>query len=400
MTCSRLQRWSECFAFSLSALDEYQEEFSYLHDVLCSIALSGNKMGVSLDWCCEVLQEARLCATSVDHSWKRIIVFQSGLTDNGFFDLENVVFGDSQHLFNQATDFYVAFMIQHIQAKMAQVEFNLAFQYVRQHFHSDCAEFCNKDPCLKQSFETTLKLLNQLDAFSQTISLKGVKEYFRGYFYLYSSMKQVHAVERQGLLIQLSLAFFQLAKDVMRTSDPLYLDLIMMLTFLKKVPMTIQTIHSHFSKKTLMQNTMGASQFLFRAMLITMYWDNHFQPFPIGMLASNAREMEAKITHRGGYKLKLLAGCIRVGDGTLTHDVNKELADYPNIALSKERDLLLQKATSFWNREIRDLRVIGHQNTFAKQEVTNARAIIQSNKMAEQVYAFGHQIIEAWTLPY
>lgn len=167
VTCASLGRWSECFAHSLSALDIYQSKYSYLHDVFCYIALSASKMFVSLDWCCKVLGLALQCETSIEHAWRRLHAFQVLLNKQGMFELESEVYLTAKSLFVKCSEFYPPFLIQHLTGLMMQIEDNLAFQYVRQNFHNNCANFCEKDPCLKQSFAATQKLLGQIDKLAQ-----------------------------------------------------------------------------------------------------------------------------------------------------------------------------------------------------------------------------------------
>ena len=159
MTCAKLSRWSECFAHCLSALDVYDEDCDYLHDVFCFMAQSAYKMSVDLEWCCNILQRAKMlsCPSALDQTWKRLITFQGLLIEQGIFDLEDEMFAHSIKFFVQPTKSFEIFVRQHIEGKLAQVENNLAFQYVRQKFHDDCEEFCDKEPCLEQSFETTKK---------------------------------------------------------------------------------------------------------------------------------------------------------------------------------------------------------------------------------------------------
>lgn len=411
LTCSKLHRWSECLAFSLSALDSYQPNASHhLHDVLSLIAHSASKMSIDIGWCCKVLEEGRLCSTSIDHIWRRVIVFQNCLKDNGFFELENEVYIHSLGVFVQGTEYYQIFKVTHLQAKLAQIENNLAYQYGRQHFHNDCDDFCEKRPRIEQSFEAISRLLLFCDTLAQTISMLGVKEYFRGYIYLYSSMKQVHAQEKSTTYLNLAISFFQLAKELMKVTDPLYLDLMMMSGFLRKVPLTIHAINLHFSKKTLTKNTTGASQFYFRAMLVTMYWDNHFQPFPINMLVSNAKESEIKATNNKGYRVAFISALHKVVDGTHVHAADNDMEDFPLLSINKDG---LAKARAYWEKETTGVVFCPmqwqpptpHPNTDQQQpsieeiilDPPSAQALMRQNRMVEQVYAFGLQIVKAWT---
>lgn len=403
LACLKFQRWSECFAFSLSALDDFQPQFGgddVLHDLLCNIALSGTKNAVPLDWCCKILEDAKECATGLDHFWKRILAFQAVLIQNGFFDLEYEVFHQVKSIFLQVSDHFQTLLIQHLQAKLFQVEFNLVFQFVRQNFHFCCYEFCKKDPCFKQSGFTTRKLLSQLDTLAQAVTVRGVKEYFKGYYYLYSTMLQLHVQksDKNTLLVQLSINFFQLAKYAMKSSETFYQDLSLIIEFLKKTPLTTTKMSEYFEKKSVTQNTEGASHFFFRAMLITMYWDNYYQPFPYTMLATHTKEFEMKLTNKQGYKIPLLTSSIDIP----THQRDpKTPQDYPNISLTKEQSGWLKQANQYWSKEMSSLptptTTLTNVITRSSSRRKTAKCILNKNKRAEQVYAFGKQVVEAWT---
>jgi hypothetical protein len=415
--CVKLQRWSECFAFSLSALDDYEQDFGHLHDVLSYIVWSGHKMAVSMDWCLKVLEEARLVATSIEHTWRRIIVFQSCLIENGFFELEHEVYTTSASLFVQGTDFMQQFKLNHLQAKLMHIENNLVFQYCRQHYHSDCELFCEKPPCIDQSFEATSKLLFTLDACATSMVIPGMKEYFRGYHYLYSLIKRVHVQERSMLGVNLAIDMFELAREHMKITDPLYADLVLILGFLKKNPMTLPAIHTHFSRKTHTKNTSNLSQFFFRTMLITMYWDNIFQHFPLPLLITNAKDTEIKASNNTSYRLRLLHAASRIMDSSFTHTPDTSIEDFPVLTpLTKEREKQLDRATSYWLKEADDEtfqsaitlqqqfvqekklhQLFNASNDIIKPKIPTSKTIIRKNNTAEQVYAFGLQIIETWT---
>ena len=406
MTCEKLERWPEAFAYSLSALDAYQEEFSYLHDVFCYIAMSANKMAVPLQWCCKVLTEARLVSTSLEQTWRRILVFQTVLIDNGLFELENKLFLESKKLFVTSTTFFQVLHENHINAKMEEVENNLAFQFVRQKFHFGCEDFCEKDACVQQSFGRTQTLLNTMDTCVQSLSTKGLKEYFRGYFYLYNSMMVVNRKKLDNKTqchINLALQFFLLAKEQMKKTDGHYNDLELIILFLKKGPLSGDSIIKQFSENAFVRHTHGASKFFFRAMLITMYWDNQFQPLPILMLTTNARQMEVKVTNGYGYRGPLLASCLKILDDLFYHVKGRDITDYPNLFVTPERETTIADANQYWKNEKDDVgfhpvdKVMPKKKKTLDQNIPSAETIINKNKLAEQVYAFGYQIVEART---
>lgn len=405
--CAFLQRWSECFSFSLSALDNYQPGFLYLHDVFCNIALAGIKMAVPFDWCCQILEEAKQCATSFETTWKRGLVFQTMLIEYGFFELELEVFQHLQKIIAPLSDHFQTCTIQHVQSLLAQVEFNLTFQYIRQHFHSECPDVCEKEPFLPQTFAATEKLLSQVDALCQNVFIKGVKEYFKGYFYLYSTMLNgVFSAERCKIKIQLATSFFQLAKKSLKRNSFFYSDVVIILAFLNKTPMTIGSIEAHFQKKSPVLHTLGANQFFFRACIISMYLDNIYQPFPIGMLVTCARDLELKVRHKQSYKLVLLDGVHKMTAGTFNHVDNKSIKDFPSICSSEEKMAYQLQASLYWFRETSDFHnqpLLGKPCQEPKQrrpsgQVSTSQELLKKNRMAEQVYAFGFQIVESWTV--
>lgn len=164
-------------------------------------------------------------------------------------------------------------------------------------------------------------------------------------------MKKVFVQERNQNFLNMAILFFTTAKENMKFTDPLYQDLVLILGFLKKSPLTIHAISLHFSKKTCMKNTKGASHFFFRAMLLTMYWDNQFQPFPLHMLVTNAKESELRATNNQSYRLELISSLAKVLDSSFYHTPERIITDHPVLTLSKERQRLLDKATTFWERE-------------------------------------------------
>jgi hypothetical protein len=408
MVCARQQRWCECLAHSLSALDVYQVRFGHLHDVLCYIALSASKMSVPLEWCCNVLEEARQYHNfSIEHTWQRIVVFQSILLQEGMFALEEEVFTECINMFVHPTEFFQTFVMQHLLGKLAQVENNLAFQFVRTKFHDECEAFCDREPIFDKSFEATKRLLDKVDKLASRLEAPGMKEYFRGYYYLYNSTMHVHQHTHSRMVlslaeIEMAILCFDLALKLMKTTETVHMDLTMIAAYFKRQPpLTLGGIDTFFAEKLLMKNTLGARDFLFRAMVVTMYWENHYQPLPLLLLANHAREMDVRVTNGYSYRSSILTACIKAQDVTFFHVKDRDIKDYPPI-----KDVKDHEGRRYWKREAARA-VESITAALALPIVTpivhnylppTAQSIICKNKLVEQVYAFGYQLSEAWTV--
>lgn len=401
MMCAKLHRWPECFAYGLSALDAHEENYSYLHDVLCFIALAGGKMSVPLEWCCAVLEEARRVSTSFEQTWRRLTTFQSLLVDRGLFDLENDLFNKSLGLFVQTSNFGQTLIEQHIQSLLAQVENNLAYQYIRQTFHDDCETFCTKEPHHKQSFEACAKFLKSVDVFTSRLFSKGLKEYYRGFCYLYQTMTKVHRPTgdvRSALHFNVAVDYFGLARLNMIEYEPLKAELTKITDFLKKNEMSFGSISDTFSSILMTRYTHEASQMFFRMMLITMFWENNFQPFPLAQLAQQAKDAYAKITNGTGYRTGLLQACVDIQDISFCHIKDKDPQDYPPVY--EENKVVEASALRYWEKEKTDegFKAFARPKKSTCKVASRAQNLLQNNILAEQVYAFGYQIAEALSI--
>ena len=153
--------------------------------------------------------------------------------------------------------------------------------------------------------------------------------------------------------------------------------------------------------------TLNVANCLFRMMLITMFWENEFQPMPLMRVSLSARELYAKATNGYGHKNALLNACIKIQDPSFRHSIDKDIIDYPPLpAHSPARVAKLLDAQEFWKTEM--------NHDFAKQTTDNkaaaaikrrfkqemsAQHLIEKNKMIEQIYAFGYRIVETITVP-
>jgi hypothetical protein len=175
----------------------------------------------------------------------------------------------------------------------------------------------------------------------------------------------------------------------------LFADLDMMIKHLTRKNINIDDINKHFSAPTMSKYTLMQSHFYFRAMLISMYWDNIFQPLSLQLLISQAREMDAKVTNGYGYRGKLLASCMKIQDAQFFHSKQRDVSDYPILKPNIDRVNIIAEAKLQWAKEKQQLEV-SHDWAATRDTTPSAQSILQKNGLAEQVYAFGYQITEMW----
>jgi hypothetical protein len=171
----------------------------------------------------------------------------------------------------------------------------------------------------------------------------------------------------------------------------------MMIAFIRRKHLTVGYIEKSFAEKVMTKYTLGARDFLFRIMVVTMYWENRFQPMPLLLLATHARDMDAKVTNCYSYRATILTACVKVLDVTVYHALNRELLDYPPIKVVKDYE-----ARCHWEREslAEHFGCISPAISAAPiiKRPSTAESIIDKHKLAEQAYAFGYQITEACTV--
>ena len=404
MTCAKLERWSECLAHGLSALDAYQQGFSHLHDVLCYIARSAGKMFVSVYWCCLVLKEARLQATSVEQLWTRTIILQGILLDHGMFALELEVFQNGRQIIVDTTHYYQSLLLQHLQGRLAQAENCLAVQYVHQTFHKYCESECERIPNFEYSYEKAQQHLSCVYKLAVNLTGNGWMEYFKAYCYLYSTMMQVQGPEtnlKTHNNMLLATIYLELSIMAMKSTEPHFQDAKMMHHFIKRKAMTVDVITASFTARKMVKYTHGARNFLFRAMLVTMYWENKFQPLPLLLLANAAKEMDAKVSSGSSYRTLLLNVCVKVQDVNFKHvgGGRTNIADYPIFRQKDDSEARLHWTDEKTHPHFKAMGCL--MTPFLPHQIlpspASAEYFLMKNKRAEQAYAFGHQITEAWT---
>jgi hypothetical protein len=230
----------------------------------------------------------------------------------------------------------------------------------------------------------------------------GMKEYFRGYVYLYSTMKRVHFISPSILSINqvnLAILFFDLAKTYMSEKDPCFLDLSLMTTFLKRKFLTIGYISARFAEVEMSKYSLGARRFLFRAMVVTMYWENKFQPFPLLLLSTHARDMDVQITNGQSYRNALLTACVKVHDAAFFHRRTNNIEDYPPIRVPRDTDVKIYWIKTSTSADFTPVtHFVPGISSSAEPPVILSEDLLKKQKLAEQVYAFGYQIVEASTL--
>lgn len=408
---SKINRWSECLAHCLSAIDAYEEGFEHQQDVLCLLLQACSKLSVPLKFSCDVLDESRPLVNKIEHTWKRCLVFHNLLVEEGLYDFAKSVFLYTKSKIPSQSTFYGDLVYQHLLCLQAQIEFNLAFQYIRQVFHQDCSEFCDRDPCMTFSFGQTNSILTKFELWAQEMSgfIPGIKEYFIGYCYLYKTMMTVNRKvidTKTRVYLQLAIHFFELSSLNLKKSEECFLDLTYILSFLQKKPILMGTLLVDYGRMFYSKYTLNLANCLFRQMLLTMYWENEFQPMPLGRLALTAREMYAKATNGYGHRNSLLNACVKILEPSFRHTLDKDIVDYPPLPTSSpSRDEKMKEAESFWKREkefdfTSQINSVCCEKNKEKRKCNStfsAQQLIEKNRMIEQIYAFGYRIIETIT---
>jgi hypothetical protein len=227
---------------------------------------------------------------------------------------------------------------------------------------------------------------------------KGCKEYFRAYVYLYTSIchvQQLGSTAKAVYCLNIAINQFDLAKFLMQTSDVCYLDLTMMHNFVHRRYITLGYIEKSFAEKEYSKYSVGAKHFLFRIMVVTMYWENKFQPFPLSMIVTRARDMAAKVSNGHCYRSAILTSIVLGLEVSYNHTRDNP-ADFPPIKVIQDND-----ARSYWNKEKANVCTITKfipTTGPVKRAPPTAESILAKCKLAEQVYAFGYQITETWTI--
>jgi hypothetical protein len=124
-----------------------------------------------------------------------------------------------------------------------------------------------------------------------------------------------------------------------------------------------------------------------------MYWKNKFQPFPLLVVSTQARNMDKIVTHGLGYRNNLLEACVNIHSDDFCH----RATNYPCIKTPRDTDVW-----QFWIKlsSVHNLTPVS-QFVFRDLQPTavppSSEDLLKKTKLGEDIYAFGYDICEAYT---
>lgn len=392
-SCSKRERWSECFAHALSALDFHTEPDPHLHNVYCQLALAAGKMSLYSDVWIRLLCSARQKDEFIYHKWRRIVTFHSLLVHHGLFDLEYTVFCYARDHIPSASTFHTRLLTQHLQSLMAQVENIAGFQFLRQTFHETCdARTCGKPPLLEFSFARSANMIRDMEKILQYLPTDAQRHYFQGYVYLYKSFGSVLNVptEKDKTYLELAKSSFELAtlETDCTTPTALVKDLLFMRASLKNLDIDDVTIEESFSALTNTKYNIEAANTCFRVLLLFYYWGNTCVRTPPVAFADTASRAYKKSTAYTGYRIDLIGVCQRqLNFGVFEHSEDAE-SDFPPVeCMSVSNGDFKTNVENYWKMEM------GHLPNSPINCCTTSQQLLSNFNECRELYAFGAQIV-------
>lgn len=390
-SCIKRDRWSESFAYALSALDYHREQFHHLHHLFCQLALSAGKMSLHFDVWLNLLYNAQKTDKYIHDKWRRIVIFHRLLTHHGLFDLEKIVFSYGFTHIPSGSSIRSQLLMQHLYALMSQVENIVGFQFLRQTFHESCDKReCGKPAYTQYSFVYASTLLREMEKVIQVLPNQTVRHYFQGYVLLYKSFGSVLNVptEKDKMYLEMAKASFELAtleSEGIGASNAMWKDLELMRAVVKNVPIDNTTIEEAYSMLTNMRYNNEAANTCFRILLLHFYWGIGLGPSPPVSFAEAAYRVYKQTTAYSGYRIGLLEACHNyLNLGMLAHG-QREI-DYPAVdCMSSSNQDLNSNVEAYWRMEMEQLAT--------GTPCVNSQQLLQNSTECQELYAFGKQII-------
>lgn len=392
-SCSKRERWAECFAHALSALDNRKDSDPYLHNLYCQLALAAGKMSIHPEYWIKLLNSAKQSEQYKYNKWRRIVTFQKLLVHHGLFDLEKTVFAHGSEHIPQSSSFRMQLMTLHIYALMAQVENIAGFQFLRQTFHQRCnAKTCGKPTLIKYSLTYAALLVREMETIIPSLRNEAHRHYFQGYVNLYKSFGPVLDVptEKEKTYLEMAKASFELATlefESITSPCAMLKDLLFVRAALKKLDVDDASIQDSFSALTHMMYNIDAAHTCFRILLLFYYWGDVCVNTPPRSFAETACKVYKKTTAHSNYRVALLEACERhLSFGMFEHC--EEDADYPPVGcMTVSNGHLQEQVEKYWKTEIGQLPSVPENCWTSSEQVLNVHPYF------ENLYAFGLQIV-------
>lgn len=395
-SCSKRERWAECFAHAVSALDHRNDSDPYLHNLYCQLALAAGKMSLSPEVWIKLLNSAKQSEQYNYNKWRRIVTFQKLLVHHGLFDLEKAVFTHGSEHIPSSSNFRMQLMTLHIYALMAQVENIAAFQFLRQTFHQKCnAKTCGKPTLMKYSLTYASLLVREMETIIPSLRNEAHRHYFQGYVNLYKSFGPVLDVptDREKTYLEMAKASFELATlefESISTPCAMLKDLLFIRAALKKLDVDDVSVQDSFSALTNMRFNIDAAHTCFRILLLFYYWGDVCVNTPPTSFAETACKVYKKTTVHSNYRVALLEACEKhLSFGMFEHC--EEDTDYPLVGcMSVSNGNFREQVEKYWKTEIGQLPLVPeHCWTSSEQLLAD-----ETDMHCESLFSFGVEIIQ------
>lgn len=402
--CAKRDRWSESFAHAMSALDHHKDNFPYVHNLFCQLALAAGKMSLKEDWWLDFLLKAQEYDYFIYNKWRRVVVFHNIATHHGLFDMEKKVFLYGLDNIPMGSGFRMQLLTQHIQALMAQIENNAAYQFLRIVYHENCnSHTCEKPIYYQYSYAKNMSLITEMEQCLHQLPEEGHRHYFQGYAYLYKTWNSVFddPNERDHSFMKGAMALFDLAELDLADAEmsAIKKDLELIREALKKRFMCDESICESYSAMTNMDFNVEAANTCFRIALVDMYWTNIITGAKAPMLCQTAHKCYKKSTMYRGYREMLLLACYRYLElGIIGHDSDgAPEEDYPPIECMTASQELIESVNAYWTSE---MQCEPKQTLFTKKCELTSFSILENSQECMELYAFGADIFSKLVEPY
>lgn len=414
---AEFNRWSECWAHGLSALDMSTMFTPCFHDVMCILAKSSGMSSLYKSIPTRLLKLARLHGdTAVDHIWQRLLVLHQLCIHWGFFILEEDVFQFCNKIFPKQTELYHNLLRQHLKSLMIQIENIILFQSARKQYHADCTNSdldysCDKEPLLHVSFLQARKLLEKMEKLIDPLSWPGEKEYYTAIMMYYSTF---HTEITEPKKRSAANFLLQVAQDNLKITDHRFYDAKIILDCENNTVDYQRFVIDEFSPRTFSKFNPECAETMIRGLV---FLSMNTQVFTLRMIsiAADVEEYYSAATHSRGYRIEVLRALRKTIEGSKSHDARSQPdLDYPivdRIFNSPDPDYdqvctCFQNEKNMYHLRVEDefkrmqpeesapkrrrLEHLRCESPFDDIDILSSQLLFGMDKLGEQVYAFGY----------
>lgn len=418
------ERWNECWAHALSALDHVTILTPCFHDLMCILAKSSGMSSLNKAIPIRLLKFARLQGDfAVDHIFHRLLVFHSLIIHWGYFQLEEELFQLCQQIFPKNTELYHNLLHQHLKSLLNQIENIILFQYVRQQYHSNCNNgnldtACNKLPLIEVSFCAVEKLLRQMEKWITEIPWNGEKEYYTALMYYYSTFNTPNGNACKRAVAQRLLIF---AQKHLKVTDYRFVDAKIINELESNMANLESFVTDTFAPRTYSKYSPEAAETFIRSMIFVIMTQTPPKT-RVSTISTDVCNYYSSATHKRGYRANLLKCIPKIFAPAKRHNpLNHPDLDYPSVdvclnrpdieyeavysAFKNEKNFYLQrvqcdikellpKRGAIKRRKLADIPV---EDPYEDTDALSSLLLLGMDYMGEQVYAFGYYLTHQLT---